>query len=197
MVYNGHNMIRLLSGTVYTSGERSVIILTDSGVGYQVFVTKLTALASGQVVQLFTHLAVRETALDLYGFQTESDLLFFELLLTIPKIGPKSALQILDQASISLICESINHNDAGRLSKLSGMGKKTAEKIVQELQGKIELFTLPTTSESVESHPHYQDAFDTLITLGYNPNNIRQALEGINGATSTSDLVKRALKDIS
>lgn len=190
-------MIRLLSGSVHSMSARSAIIVTEGGVGYQVFVTKQTTLATGQDVWLFTHLAVRETALDLYGFQTELDLLFFELLLTIPKIGPKSALQILDQATISLMCESINQNDAGRLSKLSGIGKKTAEKIVQELSGKIELFTLPTNVQSPDINPHYQDAFDTLITLGYNPNNIRQALEGIEGAASTSDLVKRALRDIS
>lgn len=190
-------MIRLIVGSVHKTSDRSIIVLTEGGIGYQVFISKHTAFALGETVQIFTHLAVRETVLDLYGFQTESDLLFFELLLTIPKIGPKSALQILDQATISLICESITHNDAGKLTKLSGLGKKTAEKIVQELSGKIEAFTLPTTESISGTNPYYQDAFDTLITLGYNPSNIRTALEGIEGASTTSDLVKRALKDIS
>lgn len=190
-------MIRMIQGTIAFQNERSVIVITPSGVGYLVAVTKATAFADNEPVELFTHLAVRENALDLYGFSSESELHFFELLLTIPKIGPKSALQIMDQASVSLICEAVSQNDAGRLSKQSGIGKKTAEKIVQELMGKIEMFTLTINTQQSHTIPYYQDAFDTLITLGYNPNNIRHVLENITGSTSTSDLVKRALKEIS
>lgn len=194
-------MIRLLEGIVKSATDRSVIIMTSSGVGYLVAIPKPTKLTIGEPVQLFTHLAVRETALDLYGFITATELDFFELLLTIPKIGPKSALQILDLASLSLLCEAISQNDAGKLTKLSGIGKKTAEKIVQELADKITDFTLQLPNlVTKEENLRYQDAFDTLITLGYNPTNIRQVLDTIpstEAETTTSHLVKQALQKLS
>lgn len=189
-------MIRLLEGTILRHDVGHITLVTSGGVGYKVAVCAHDTLQDHEDTRLFIHLAVRETALDLYGFTTPELLTFFELLLTIPKIGPKSALQILDQASITLITEAVKLGDAAHLSKLSGIGKKTAEKIVLSLKDKLEHLPLPSTLTDTKN-PYYQDAFDTLVTLGYSPADVRSTLDTLHEANSTSDLVTQALKDLS
>jgi Holliday junction DNA helicase RuvA len=189
-------MIKMLEGTVLRHSSGQITLMTAGGVGYGVAVCAHDTLPDHEQTRLFTHLAVRETALDLYGFTTLELLTFFELLLTIPKIGPKSALQILDQASTTLIIEAVKLGDANHLSKLSGLGKKTSEKIVVSLKDKLEHLPLPSTAVDTKN-PYYQDAFDTLVTLGYAPTDVRATLDTLQEATSTSDLVTRALKDLS
>lgn len=190
-------MIRFIEGTVASVGSTGVVVLVN-GLGYQVATTKKAALLPGDVIALHTYLAVRETALDLYGFLNQIELDCFELLLTIPKIGPKSAMQILDQADVSLILEAINLEDPAHLTKLSGISKKTAEKIVTELKGKVELLSYTGASVAADSNTEsYNDAFDTLLTLGYNPINIRRVLEELEVDQSTSMLVRLALQKLS
>jgi len=188
-------MIRLLEGQIAVESLGGLVI-SVGGVGYYVHTIKKIPCVIGTTLRLHTHLAVRETALDLYGFQTETELKFFELLLTIPKIGPKSALQILDQADVKLMAEAINLQDASHLSKFSTISLKTAEKIISALKDKVEIFTIPPSSSEKETDQNYTDAFDTLITLGYNPSSIRQVLGAINTQASTSSIVKQALKEL-
>lgn len=190
-------MIRLVEGEIVGVEAAGVVVMVG-GLGYLVRTTKKTTLLPSDHVTLFTHLAVRETALDLYGFLTVVELQCFELLLTIPKIGPKSALQILDQADVTLIIESVNLGDAGHLTKLSGVSKKTAEKIVTELKDKIEVLSFITGTSTPDAHTEaYNDAFDTLLTLGYNPMNVRRVLEELGAGETTSTLVKQALQKLS
>jgi holliday junction DNA helicase RuvA len=190
-------MIRFVQGKVISVSGTGVVVLVG-GLGYLVHITKKAALLPGDTVTLHTYLAVRETALDLYGFLTDIELQCFELLLTIPKIGPKSAMQILDAADVTLIIEAVNLGDAGHLTKLSGIGKKTAEKIVAELKDKIEILTFVTGTATPDAHTEaYNDAFDTLLTLGYNPVNVRRVLEELGTGESTSTLVKLALQKLS
>lgn len=190
-------MIRFIEGTVSSVTNNGVVILVG-GLGYFVHTTKKTALLPNDLVALHTYLAVRETALDLYGFINSVELDCFELLLTIPKIGPKSALQILEQADVTLLIEAINLEDPAHLSKLSGISKKTAEKIVTELKGKVELLSYASNSVAPEANTeNYNDAFDTLLTLGYNPLNIRRVLEDIGSGETTSMLVRKALQKLS
>jgi holliday junction DNA helicase RuvA len=188
-------MIRLLTGTIATLNGNQIIIDTQSGVGYLVTVVRRFTGLPSEPVRLFTHLAVRETALDLYGFSEEADLTMFELLLTISGVGPKSAMQIMDQADRTLLIESLRLNDAVHLTKLSGISKKTAEKIILTLADKIDDTLFPSTT-TMDPSSSYQDAFDTLITLGYNPNNIRTVLESLSQEESTSTLVKLALREL-
>jgi holliday junction DNA helicase RuvA len=196
-VYNYPYMIRFIEGDVASVTTSGVVVLVG-GLGYQVHTTKKTALLPGDSVALHTYLAVRETALDLYGFVNQIELDCFELLLTIPKIGPKSAMQILDQADVSLLIEAINLEDPAHLTKLSGISKKTAEKIVTELKGKVDLLAYTGTSVAADSNTEsYNDAFDTLLTLGYNPINIRRVLEELGSGESTSMLVRLALQKLS
>lgn len=185
-------MIRSITGLIQQVTTRSLTISTESGLGYLVFTPSRVQYRADSQVTLHTHLAVRETSLDLYGFDSIIELQWFELLLTIPKIGPKSALQILDVATPELLATTISQNDAGQLAKLSGLGKKTAEKIVQALAEKIppDLAVIAPTAHT----PFFQDAFDTLVTLGYNPSDIRSVLDSLTEYTSTSELVTQALK---
>lgn len=186
-------MIRLIKGVVASTTQNGVVVLV-SGIGYLVYTSKKLNLLPDDSITLHTYLAVRETALDLYGFVQEKELTLFELLLTIPKIGPKSAMQILDQADMTLIIESIKLQDPAHLSKLSGIGKKTAEKIVLELKDKVLLFD--SFVDGVESNlsSAYTDAFDTLLTLGYNPVSIKHTLDTLPTDSTTSIFVKNALR---
>ena len=121
-------MIRHVRGTVAIA-ELGHIVVDVNGIGYLVYTTAKTGVVLGEEILLYTHHAVRENAADLYGFTTLEELSFFELLLTLPKIGPKSALQILSQADVRLLQGAILSQDASHLSKMSGISKKTAEKI--------------------------------------------------------------------
>lgn len=188
-------MIRFVSGTIAESNPGHVIVETGTGLGYLVAVSARTALLPGDTVRLFTHLAVRETALDLYGFTSTIELQMFELLLTLSGIGPKSALAILDQADVTTLAEAISTEDPAFLTKTTGIGKKTAEKIVLGLKDKIAnipVLVTPTTYTS-----DYQDAFDTLLALGYAPQQIRPVLDSLPTDATTSTYVTLALKQLS
>jgi Holliday junction DNA helicase RuvA len=190
-------MIRLISGIVASSTTTGVVVVVG-GLGYFIRTSTKTALLPNDPVTLHTYLAVRENALDLYGFLTETELICFELLLTIPKIGPKSALQILDQATVALIIEAVNLADAAHLTRLSGISKKTAEKIVAELKDKVNPLMLTVTATTPNRHTEsYTDAFDTLLTLGYNPVNVQRVLAELNAGETTSTLVRQALQKLS
>ncbi len=189
-------MIRLLTGEIaaVTDGYVTVVV---AGIGYLVGTsTKTTFYKVGDIVTLHTHLAVRETALDLYGFTSVSELDLFELLLLVPKIGPKSALQVMNQASPTLLLEAIGKKDAQYLHKLSGIGKKTCENIVQFLHEKIEGlafasdFTLGTSLTDAQT-----DAIDALVSLGYDLTTARASVKDLDGV-SANDLIKQALKQM-
>lgn len=186
----------MLEGTIIHQDGGYITLMTTGGVGYGVAVCAHDTFPTHEQVHLFTHLAVRENSLDLYGFSTPELLTFFELLITIPKIGPKSALQILDQATTTLITEAVKLGDPAHLSKLSGIGKKTAEKIVTELKDKLDHLPTPNTIAVTQSS-YYQDAFDTLITLGYSPNNVKAVLDTITEHANTSTIVTEALRRLS
>ncbi len=194
LVYNRNTMIRLISGTVIETSGNTLIIETQSGVGYLVAVTHRLIALPGEIIRLYTHLAVRETALDLYGFVNREDLDLFELLLTISGVGPKSALQIMDQADRALIVEAVAAEDPLHLTKLSSISKKTAEKIILGLKDKLDTTILPTAPVRGSI---YQDAFDTLVTLGYNPQSVRQVLDAIDTDATTSIVVSKALQQLS
>lgn len=190
-------MIRTLTGTITEIGVGWVII-TVHDVGYLVgSPTATTQFIENKTTTLHTHLAVRETALDLYGFTTRNELEVFSALLSVPKIGPKSALQVLNQASPALLVEAISQKDPSRLQKLTGIGKKTCENIVQFLHGKID--HLPEATETIAS-PLDQiqtDAIDALISLGYDMTTAREQVISIVTEDSTvNSLVTQALKRI-
>lgn len=189
-------MIRSLTGEI-TNANENYVTINVRGVGYLVG-TPVTqsGLKIGDNVTLHTHLAVRETAMDLYGFTSQGELDIFELLLSVPKIGPKSALQILTQASPSLLLEAIGKKDPMYLHKLSGVGKKTCENLVTALYDKVEGVAFATeTPEGVGMTEAQTDAIDALVSLGYDLSTARDTVKNLTGTTA-NELVSQALKQM-
>lgn len=188
-------MISNLEGRLLRTGDRHVV-LDVSGVGYKVWVTADTARHIGKesrekkTVSLLTHLAVRETALDLYGFVHAPELELFEMLIEVSGIGPKSALQIMGLAGVETLKKAISSDDTSYLTKVSGIGRKTAEKIVLELKDKLG----PTSAKHGELREE-SDAVLALQSLGYSQAEARDALKNVGEKTvGTSNRVKEALK---
>ena len=192
-------MIRSLKGQIAQLGVNSLVVSVQD-IGYLVYTpTVRKQYLPDSEVFLHTHLAVRETALDLYGFETVEELTFFELLLSVPKIGPKSALQILCQADVPLLASSILEQDPDHLSKMSGIGKKTAQNLVNHLAGKIDDMNLVEASRNTPVAQLSQtqiDAIDALITLGYDPQEARSYVIRQDTTTDTKTLVQTVLKQI-
>lgn len=190
-------MIRILQGTIIDQTETALVVQVQ-GIGYLVSIPNPHLYQLNAEVTLHTYLAVRETALDLYGFSNKTELAVFEELLTIPKIGPKSALQILNQADLATLQTAVSLEDPGHLTKVAGIGKKTAEKIVQELSNKNSvLFSAVTESGPAagSATPALQDAIDALVTLGYPYQDVRQVVRDLpDTVTNTNDAVREALK---
>ena len=189
-------MITHLKGSILFSGT-NFTVLEVGGVGYKVFVSQETLQelqknTSGSV-SIWTHQAVRENSLDLYGFLEQEELEFFELLITISGIGPKSALGILSVAPIENLHSAISSGDTSHLTKVSGIGKKIAEKIVIELRDK--LGALEPTEESVEIMKSDIDVLEALQALGYSQKEASEALKKIDGdVKNTNEKIKEALK---
>jgi len=190
-------MIRTLTGTITHANDTSVVI-DVRGVGYLVGTpNKGGELQTDDNVTLQTHLAVRETALTLYGFTSHAELEMFELLLNIPKVGPKSALQILVSATPNLLIESAQKNDHVYLHKMSGIGKKTCENIVLYLHKKVADMEFETQTSSDPFTQTQNDAIDALIALGYDVASARESIKHLADQDSTvNSLVTQALKHI-
>lgn len=188
-------MIAQLRGIVVEI-EPAHIVLDVSGVGYLVAVTNGTLFALDSEITLHTHLAVRENALDLYGFGTRDELQMFHELIKLPKIGPKTGLQILSQTTLEILTHAIQTNDPVYLSKMSGVGKKSAEKIVAGLR---DIFGADGLVGSYRGKQNADtDVVDALIALGYPQRDALEAVQKIPAdITDTNTRVKHALKTIS
>lgn len=185
-------MIGSISGTIRFKDLHHLVV-DVSGVGYKVFVQTDTALEAetGAPVFLWTHLAVRENALDLYGFSEKEELDLFELLITVSGIGPKTALGILNVASPATLRQAVASEDTSYLTKVSGIGKKNAEKIVLELSGKL-MVSKEDKSENLRAEG---DVLEALISLGYSERDARDAVKKLSKEVEgTSERVKAALK---
>ena len=183
-------MISFISGTVAEKAARFVII-DAGGIGYRVFVTDdtLRALKLNAQTKLRTHHAVREDTEELFGFLEENDLKLFELLLGVPGIGPKTALNILNVATPETLRRSITSGETAYLTKIGGIGKKTADKIILELREKL------GASEEGTTLKEEVDALEALKSLGYSHSEARDALKSVpKEFIGTSDRVKHALK---
>lgn len=187
-------MISYLRGKIINK-TINYCILETGGVGYQIMAGEnlLNELRVGLEAEIYTHHQVREDASDLYGFKSLADRELFELLLTVSGVGPKSALGILSLAATDDVKETIVRGDADLLTKVSGIGKKTAERIVLELKNKV----LRSTSSSAPlGTPSFGgDEIDALMTLGYSLSEARSALNAVDPAVVDSgQRVKEALK---
>ena len=195
-------MIGSLKGSVESLGIDNCIIETAGGVGYRVFMpaAQLAQLTLGAAVRLHIHTAVREDAIVLYGFLSQEYYDLFELLLTISGVGPKMALGILSAVKPDAFYLAVQSRDIKVLTKLPGIGKKTAERLLLELKDKVG----PVAAESGDSFGEVAaggsgavaEAIEALASLGYSNSEIMPVIKKIEGAeTKTSEeILKQALR---
>ncbi len=185
-------MIGYLDGTVRAVRDNHCI-LAVGGVGYKVFTTKetLARLTLQEGATFWTHLAVREDILDLYGFRGEDELASFAMLLSVSGIGPKSALGILDIASSETLRSAIASGNAAYLTNVSGIGKKTAEKIVLELKDKV-----ANGNNAGPAMPKGDiEALEAMRALGYSADEARKALREVpREIEGSSERLREALR---
>lgn len=189
-------MIADITGTVSFLDD-SYIIIRVGGLGYKIYAPKETIanLSLDETATLATHLAVKEDALDLYGFSTTSEKNFFELLIGISGIGPKGALGILNLAPLKTLEESIASGDSAYLTKVSGIGKKTANKLVLELKDKIQITEGRDQEREIGSYQEETETLDALQGLGYTLKEARETLSQLpKNAKSSDEKIREALK---
>ncbi len=189
-------MIASIEGTIELKGEKFLVVKAG-GIGYKIFVGPETIRKSpekGETVKLWTHQYVREDALELYGFLHYAELGLFELLISISGIGPKGGLGVLAIAPVDTLKKAIAAGDTSYLTRVSGIGKKMAEKIVLELKeklaGKGVLVEAPELKDEA-------DALDAMVALGYTQREAREALGQVSSEVqSVEKRVRAALKKI-
>ena len=187
-------MIACLEGKILDKGEK-FFVLGAGGVGYKIFSHNevLGAVPGiGAEAKIWTHLYVRDDALDLYGFLNKEELDFFETLISISGIGPKSALGILEVAPVMSLKQAIVSEDETFFTKVSGVGKKTAQRLILELKTKLAKKVAPIKgTDSAET----VEALEALVGLGYREKDARKILQEIPKDTRGVEAkVKAALK---
>jgi len=168
-------MIGFLEGKVEFIRDSSAVV-NVGGVGYKVGVgpTLLSRLRVGEGAKLYIYTQVREDILALYGFESLEELDFFELLISVSGIGPKAAMGVLSAASVEKIRASIVNQDPTLLSSVSGVGKKTAEKVVIELKNKV-----GATGSLFDVGGKAEDVYEALLQLGFKANEARDAIASL------------------
>jgi holliday junction DNA helicase RuvA len=187
-------MIGKLTGTLLEKNPPQLLI-DCNGVGYEVDVPMSTFYnlpATGEKVGLLTHFVVREDAQILYGFGSATEREAFRQLIKISGVGPRTALGILSGMSVADLAQAVTAQEAGRLTKVPGIGKKTAERLLLELKGKLGADLGPLAGPPrTDAHNDIQQA---LLALGYNDKEAAAALKALPGDVGVSDGIKLALK---
>ncbi len=186
-------MIGRLTGILAEKSPPQVL-LDVQGVGYEVDVPMSSFFnlpALGERVTLLTHFVVREDAQVLFGFLTHAERSTFRLLVKIAGVGPRTALSILSGLSVDELAQAVAHQESGRLVKVPGIGKKTAERLLLELKGKLgDAVAAPASI----THPSQGDILQALLALGYNDREAALALKALPPDIGVSDGIKQALR---
>ena len=200
-------MIGYIKGTVEETYE-DLIILENSGIGYRVFFPTarcLSQINTGEEIKIYTYMNVREDGVSLFGFLTKDDLEAYKLLLLVSGVGPKAAMSILNIMDASELRMAVLTDDATKISKASGIGKKTAQKILLELKDRFSIEdiifdgTENTGAGTSADDPAFDDAVAALVALGYSGS---ESLKAVKKAASeievkdTESLLKNALKHL-
>ena len=173
------------------------ILVDANGVGYEIDVPMSTFYQLPSIserVTLLTHLIVREDAHQLYGFSTHSERAAFRELIKISGVGARTALSVLSGLSVSELAQTITLQESGRLTRVPGIGKKTAERLLLELKGKLgaDLGTAKTTAANDTA----TDVIRALLALGYNEREANAAVRGMPADAEVSDGIRFALKSL-
>ncbi len=182
-------MIGSIKGTIILQKDKFILVETN-GVGYKINISTdtISNFQKNKDIFLWIHTHIREDSFDLYGFINYEELEFFEMLINVSGIGPKGALSILNANSIENLKKAIGSNDTSYLIKISGIGRKTAEKMIIELRDKI---GKELNSESLQEE---LDVLEALKSLGYSQNETREILKKIDPRLDTNKKIKEALK---
>ena len=196
-------MIYCLTGELIFLDALTMTAVVDcGGVGYKVTVTEntLTHLNSADKnkVRVYTHMAVREDAVELYGFASTEEMNAFKMLITVSGVGPKAACAILTVLTPEALAMCIAAEDAKAIAKAQGVGAKTAARVVLELKDKMakNMPTIHSTGAATAAAPRggsLADARDALIVLGYSRSEIAEALKGADAKAETEELIRYAL----
>ena len=182
--------------------EDGVLVIECGGVGYQLTVSAATlsqAPAAGERMKCYTHLSVREDAVELFGFATREEKKMFLKLTAVSGIGPKSAIQVLSALSVRDLSLAIVTGDAAALARAPGIGKKTAQRLILELKDKVDNAELVSTGVPLPANAvsggAADEAIEALIVLGYQPSEAARAVAAISPLPETSDeIIRLALK---
>lgn len=191
-------MIGELHGQIIDQNEKSLTLLVG-GVGYLVYASAGTlsqlAVAGEQPIKLLTHLIVRQETLDLYGFLDSAERDLFRLLIVVSGIGPRSAIAILSLAPTNLLTQAIRAGKTEHLTRVSGIGAKSAQKIILELKDKLGAITDETSEAFLTGEA---DTLAALQSLGYNLREAREALKRVpDEITGVDARIKAALQQLS
>ena len=192
-------MIGRLSGVLLEKNPPQ-ILLDVGGVGYEVSVPMSTFYnlpKLGEKVALFTQLIVREDAHLLYGFGTEAERATFKQLLKVSGVGPKVGLAVLSGMSVNDLAEAVATQESGRLTRVPGIGKKTAERLLLELKDKLKVDVRITVGGDAHQPTSAADILNALISLGYNEKEALYAIKELAKDITVSDGIRQALKLLS
>jgi len=182
-------MIAYLSGKLLEKEDLAVIV-DVSGVGYRVAVLSSLKdkLVKGDEVVLQIHHQVSSDNEALYGFGSKQDLKYFQLLLTVPSVGPRTAMGILEAATPQILAQAVSANDTKVLTNVSGVGKKTAERILIELKGKVEMADASTPVGDMQ-----HQAMEALVSIGFSKQQARDAVQNLSAEVGTVEEAVRAV----
>lgn len=189
-------MIGRITGKLIEKRPPSVLVDVQ-GVGYELDVPMSTFYqlpVIGSQVTLHTHLVVREDAHLLFGFATEQERGAFRQLLKISGVGARIALSLLSGLSVADLAQAVTNQDSGRLTKIPGIGKKTAERLLLELRGKLEMTLSPDAAPAMSRS---QDVLNALLALGYNEREANWAIGQLSDGLPVADGIRQALKLLS
>ena len=189
-------MIGRITGKL-VSKQPPQIVVDVHGVGYELDVPMSTLFqlpATGTDVSLLTHLIVREDAHQLYGFFSDGERALFRQLLKISGVGARTALAVLSGMSVADVKQAVSQQDSGRLVKVPGIGKKTAERLLLELKDKLDIAVLPVAAEADRGG---SDVVHALLALGYSDKEARFAVKDLDAGVSVTDGIRQALRVLS
>lgn len=190
---------------ILTVSDVNFIVVECGGVGFKCYTTLNTIKSIGTVgseVNVYTHLAVREDAMDLYGFSTLNELDAFKLLITVSGIGPKAAVAILSELTPDKLALCIASGDAKSITKAQGVGKKTAERVVLELKDKMgniaigDGASVVSAASTVLESSNSAEAVEALVALGYSQSDAAVIVGSMDKSMPVDDMIRLALKQL-
>lgn len=189
-----------------TYTDPNFVVVQCGGVGFKCFTSLNTVKNVGSVgknINLFTYLAVKDDALDLYGFIDSAELEFFKLLISVSGIGPKAAISLLSELTPDQLAISIASGDYKTLTKAQGIGKKTAERAILELKSKMSGFQTSSGNsdfgsiQSVTENSTTFEAVEALVALGFNQSDATVAVSQMDKSLKVDDMIREGLKLLS